>query len=71
MKAPRTSRAKDARLNHLQRGATYRATTRHGATIGEYLGMETPHGQRAILLRHGAGTASISIHDIHDIQLAA
>ena len=58
-------------FNHLRRGETYRATTGSGSAVGEYLGMETPHGDRAILLRHEAGTESISLHDITSIHLAA
>ncbi len=72
MTAPTTSRA-DARrnLNHLRRGEVYRATTRVGTAIGEYLGMEVSHGDRSILLRHGAGTESIALRDITSIQAAA
>ncbi len=58
-------------LNHLRLGSTYLATTRRGNSIGVYLGMETPHGDRAILLRHAAGTDSIDIDDITSIRAAA
>lgn len=58
-------------MNHLRRGVTYRATTRHGIAFGEYLGMEAPHGDRAIILRHGAGVASIALHDVTSIDMAA
>jgi hypothetical protein len=51
-------------LNHLRLGATYRVTTTAGSTAGEYLGMETPYGDRSILLRNGAGTASIALCDL-------
>jgi len=51
-------------LNHLRLGSTYRATTTAGTTAGEYLGMETPYGDRSILLRSGAGTASIPLSDL-------
>ena len=44
-------------LNELRRGTTYRATTHGGTTVGEYLGLETPHGVRALLLRHDATLA--------------
>lgn len=54
-------------FNHLRRGAIYRATTRHGAASGEYLGMETPHGDLAILLRHKTGTESIAVCDLTSI----
>ncbi len=58
-------------LNHLRRGASYQATTRSGSTSGEYLGMEVPHGDRAILLRHEARTESIPLCDVTSIQPAA
>lgn len=57
-------------FNHLERGTFYRATTREGAAIGEYLGMETCYGERAILLRHPSGTASIGLGDITSILAA-
>jgi hypothetical protein len=72
MTAPSTSRAEAARtINHLQLGSTYRATTPEGAAIGEYLGMETPHGDPAILLRHTTGTESIALDDVTSILLVA
>jgi hypothetical protein len=37
---------------------------------GEYLGMETPHGDRSILLRHRTGTESIALTDITSLQPA-
>ena len=50
-KAPHTSRpCAPWNINQLQRGATYRATTRLGTTNGRFLGMETPYGDRSILL---------------------
>jgi hypothetical protein len=55
-------------LNQLRRGAIYRATTRVGIAIGEYLGMEAPHGDRAILLRHGYGTESIALSEVTSIR---
>ena len=67
-KAPHTSRpCAPWNINQLQRGATYRATTRLGTTNGRFLGMETPYGDRSILLRSRAGTASISLSDITSI----
>lgn len=73
MKAPHTSRPEDALhdLNHLRRGATYRATTRARSTAGEYLGMETPYGDRSILLRHRTGTESIALSDITSLHPTA
>lgn len=64
----------DATINEstLRRGSTYRAITADGAADGEYLGMEAPHGDLAILLRHAAGTHSIELTEVTSIhQLAA
>lgn len=58
-------------LNDLRRGTTYRATTRDRIAVGEYLGMEAPYGDRAILLRHRTGTESIELCDVTSIRLAA
>jgi hypothetical protein len=58
-------------LNHLRLGATYRAVTPHGAAVGEYLGLESPHGDAAILLRHRAGTDSIPLDEVTTIELMA
>lgn len=58
-------------FNQLRRGHAYRATTRRGITVGEYLGMESPHGERALLLRTYCGTASIPLRVITAIQPAA
>jgi hypothetical protein len=67
-KAPHTSRlCAPWNINQLQRGATYRATTRLGTTNGRFLGMETPYGDRSILLSSRAGTASISLAEITSI----
>lgn len=67
-KAQRTSRnCAPWNINQLQRGATYRATTRIGSSAGQFLGLETPHGDRSILLRSRTGTASISLSDITSI----
>jgi hypothetical protein len=72
MTAPQTSRAGATLIfNHLRRGATYRATTRKGTVVGEYLGMEAPYGDRAILLRHRAGTESIALCRVTSIRPAA
>ncbi len=71
MKAPHTSRSSAPwNLNHLRLGTTYRATTRRRTMAGEYLGMETPHGDRSILLRHRTGTESIALTDITSLQPA-
>lgn len=58
-------------LNELRRGDTYLATTLHRTARGEYLGIETPHGDRAILLRHIRGTESIRVKDLTSIRPAA
>jgi hypothetical protein len=72
MKAPSTALpGAIINLNHLRRGDIYSATTRTGSVTGEYLGIEAPHGDRAILLRHPAGTESIDLYQVTSIQLAA
>ena len=58
-------------LNHLRRGDIYRATTPTGPITGEYLGIEAPHGDRSILLRHPAGTDSIALCNVTSIHLTA
>ena len=72
MTAPSTPRlGANYDLNHLERGETYRAVTAFGSAFGEYLGMESPHGDRAILLKHREGTDSIAVDDITSIERAA
>ena len=72
MKAQDTSRASAPwNLNNLHLGSIYRATTRHRTTAGEYLGMETPYGDRSILLRHRTGTESIALSDITSLRPTA
>lgn len=58
-------------LNDLRRGATYRVTTPRRSTAGEYLGMESPHGDRAILLRHSTGTDSVPLHHVTSVEEVA
>jgi hypothetical protein len=58
-------------LNSLRRGAVYRVGTRSGETVGEYLGIETPHGEWAILLRHAGGTDSIPFSLVTSIESSA
>jgi len=70
--APTTSRGDRARnINDLRPGRTYRARTRRGFAFGEYLGMETPYGDWAILLRDGSMTCSIALGDVLSIEPAA
>ncbi len=72
MKARHTPRASAPwNLNHLRLGTIYRATTRNRTTAGEYLGMESPYGDRAILLRHRTGTESIALNDLTSIHPTA
>jgi hypothetical protein len=72
MMAPTTSRASAPwQFNQLQKGAVYEATTRFRVVIGEYLGMASPYGERAILLRNAAGTESITLNYVTSIQPAA
>ena len=70
MTAPNTSRA-PWKLNQLLQGVTYLATTRHRMVVGEYLGMESPYGNRAILLRDTTGTTSIALAQVTSIQALA
>ena len=66
---PHTPHRRGSRnINHLRRGTTYRASTRDGTTVGEYLGIEAPYGEWAILLRHEAGTDSIPLRLITAIR---
>lgn len=52
-------------LSGLRRGSSYIATTIDGrSAVGEYLGMETSYGDRAILLRQNGVTASIAIEHL-------
>ena len=72
MTARTTSRkSASSNVHHLRRGAEYRATTHNLIAIGEYLGMETPHGDRAILIRNSAGTESIALEELTSIQRIA
>ncbi len=72
MTAPSTSPpGPTGQLHTLRRGVTYRASTRHGVAVGEYLGLEIPHGTRSILLRHGRGTDSIAMRDVISIYPVA
>ena len=57
-------------LNQLQRGALYCATTPHGTSTGVYLGIETPHGEWAILLQSDDETASIPVSHIMEVIAA-
>ncbi len=69
MKAPRTSHEYTTpNLNLLRPGSGFCVTTHDGSVAGEYLGMETLHGDRAILLRHRAGTESILVYDVTVIE---
>lgn len=58
-------------FNRLRLGSTFQVNTRHGTAVGEYLGMEAPYGDRAVLIRHAAGTDSIAMRDITSIRAAA
>jgi hypothetical protein len=61
-------RTAPADLNQLKRGASYLATTPIGAISGEYLGIEAPHGDWSILLRHTGGTHSIGLDALTAIE---
>ncbi len=66
---PRTDAT--SHINNLRRGASYVARTAYGIVFGEYLGIETPYGDRAILLRNDAGTNSIPLRDVRSIRRLA
>ena len=66
-----TYQAPERAVTPLRRGTTYRATTAGGTATGEYLGMEAPHGDLAILLRHSSGTHSIELTDVTAIEALA
>lgn len=57
-------------LNLLRRGAVYCATTTRGTSTGEYLGIETPYGEWAILLRTDGETSSIPVAHITEVMAA-
>ena len=69
MKAPHTSPIR-ASLNQLRRGATYNARTDRAQVRGEYLGMERPYGEFAILLRNEDVTESVPVSDLVSIEAA-
>jgi hypothetical protein len=69
MTAPPTSHENiTPSLNQLQRGATYCVTTPNSSHAGEYLGIESSHGDHAILLRNANGTDSIPLHHVTSIN---
>jgi len=56
-------------LNHLRRGRSYVATTDSGQTArGIYLGIETAHGDRAILLATPQSITSVGIRRLTDVD---
>lgn len=61
----------DAHEMRMKRGRTYRATTKTGTACGEYLGMEAPHGDLAILLRGADGVHSIELDHVTGIERLA
>jgi hypothetical protein len=71
MTAPTSRNHLTPSLNHLRRGATYRVTTSKRSTAGEYLGMESPHDDRAMLLRHSTGTDSIPLRLVTSVEHVA
>lgn len=72
MRAPNAPRGTvSPTSNRLRRSGRYRITTPNGTATGEYLGMETPHGEPAILLRRSTGTESIPLHCITSIRDSA
>ena len=53
-----THEARHPDFNILRIGAHYSAETRSTIVEGEYLGVETPYGDRSILLRDADGATS-------------
>lgn len=66
-----TSHKPSLTVTHLRRGSAYRATTGNRTEVGVFLGLETAWGDRAILLRNGAGTSSIRLREITSLAVAA
>jgi hypothetical protein len=58
-------------FNHLRRGDNYLAITSDGVAFGEYMGMEAPYGDKAILLRHRNATSAVALSDITSILALA
>ena len=58
-------------INHLRTGTTYRVVAADRTSVGVYLGIESPHGDHAVLLRQGNTTLSIPLDDIEVVELAA
>jgi hypothetical protein len=58
-------------FNHLRRGDTYLAVTPDGVAFGEYMGMEAPYGDKAILLRHRNCTRAVALSDVTSIRAVA
>ena len=69
----RTIASRDADNNetHLVRGTSYRACTTSGEATGEYLGMEAPHGDLAIMLRDTDSVHSIELDRVTSIERLA
>ena len=67
----RTIASLDATEMRMKRGRTYRATTPSGVTVGEYLGMEAPHGDLASLLRATDRVHSIELDRVTTIERLA
>lgn len=69
----RTNASRDAHgtATRLERGTTYRAMTALGEATGEYLGLESPHGDLAILLRGTDCVHSIELDAVTSIEKLA
>lgn len=70
MTAPTMTASLDAKTR-MKRGRTYRATTNLGEATGEYLGMEAPHGDLAILLRDSDRVYSLALDSVMTIERLA
>jgi hypothetical protein len=58
-------------ITELRRGDVYRAATQRRIEVGEYLGIETTWGDRAILLKTGSGTSSVLLSRILSLTSVA
>jgi len=65
------SSADELTITELRRGDVYCATTQRRTEVGEFLGVETTWGDRAILLRNGTGTSSVLLSRILSLTSAA
>ncbi len=54
--------------NDLIRGRVYRVSTRFENFSGEYLGMEAPYGDWAMLFQSVDATTSVGLNQLHTLE---